>query len=51
MFANNDSAKIAGPAVRPSQASRSSGLSDDERTRGLEQSQEHEAMNHKIEYE
>ena len=48
--ANDDSAKIAGPAVRPSQASSPSGLGDEERKRELEQSRESEAKNRKIEF-
>ena len=39
MDANDDSAKITGPPVHPSPASSSSGFGDEERKRGLEQSQ------------
>ena len=51
MGANGDSGNIIGPVARPSQASSSSGLNDEDRKRALEQSQQREAKNRKVERE
>ena len=49
--ANGNSGNITGPAARPSQASSSSGLNDEDRKQTLEPSQHREAKIGKVERE
>ena len=51
MGANGDSGNITGAVARPNRASSSSGLNDEDRKQALEQSQQREAKNRKVERE